>query len=187
MNTFKAITASILLALSGACPAFAASEPTDNSNNATATTAASGVVETVMYTSKATGLIVEVPADAKLSADNMKDGVLFTTADQLYVFAAVPFDTAKDPKDALSDEYIKFSKSARVDLSNSVYFKGKNDTVGYEGDMANHPNGSCSIVSMVASRTTSRGFFVTIVAGPEYVQSIHSTLRTIAFNSSAIK
>lgn len=185
MNRIKAIAASFLFAFAAVCPAWAVTEPAESSSSMEA--ALPGVVETVMYTSKSTGIIVEVPANAKLFADNMKDGVLFRSDDQMYVFAAVPFDTKTMSGDEIAENYKKFTQSAKIDLSKSITFKGKTETVQFDGDIMNHPNGTSTLVSVVFSNTTTRGFFVSIVAGAQYVQSIHSTFRTIGINSSAVQ
>ncbi len=172
MSKIKSLFASLLFSLTVLFPAVVMAK---NSNT------------TQVYTSKALGITVEVPSNAIANFDNSKDGLVFTTADTLFVFAAVPFDVSALSKDEMAAEYAKFAKSAKIDFSKTVFFRGKTETMEYEGDLQNFPSGSSCLVSMVVAKGSNHSFYITVVAGPDYIKNIHTLFRTLKFDASVIK
>ena len=163
----KKILFSVLFALISVCTAFAADEE-------------------LQFTSTVTGITFRVPGNCKEIQDDVEAAIL-QTPDQMYTITAEPFNVEEATQDEITAHLAEMGKAAGMDFDKTDDINNTTQFVTFIGKSYDFDNGSASVVGVAVVNDTELGFYITVVAGPDYVDYAASSIVTIDFNPDAVE
>ncbi len=138
------------------------------------------------YTSSTTGITFHVPANVKEFQDNI-EAVILQTPDKEYTITAEAFNVEKTSQEDIAKHITYMAEAAKIDLEKSESIESKGKFVTLFGEAMDYENGGAAAVGVAVVNDTKLGYYITVVASPNYVDYAVSSLTTIDFDPDAIE
>lgn len=165
----KKILFAVLFALMTLCTAFAAEQ--DNE---------------LQFTSNVTGITFRVPANCKVLQDDIEAAIL-QTPDQQYTISAEAFNVEKATQDEIAEHMREMGTAAGMDFEKTEKFDNTTKYVTLLGTSYDYDNGAAAVVAVAIVNETELAFYITVVAGPDYVDYAVNSLVSIDFDPDAVE
>jgi len=140
----------------------------------------------LVYTSSTTGITFHVPANAVVAQDDV-EAVILQTPDEEYTFVAEAVNLNDVTSDDIARHIVKMAKAARIDLDKSDRIKHETEFVILKGEAIDYENGGAAAVGVAVVNDTMLGYYITVVASPNYVDFAVSSLTSIDFDPDAVQ
>lgn len=140
----------------------------------------------LQFTSTVTGITFRVPANVKVIQDDI-EAIILQTPDQMYTFTAEAFNVAEASQDEITAHMVELATSAKMDLENLDDVNNTTEYMTLIGMAYDYENGGAAVVGAAVVNDTELGFYITVVAGPDYVDYAVNSLVTIDFDPDAVE
>lgn len=140
----------------------------------------------VQYTSKVTGITLQVPANCKLFQDDV-EALILQTPDKMFTLTAEPFNVEKATQDDITAHLQEMGEAAGMDLSASDKINNTNTYTTLIGLGYDFENGAAAVVGVAVVNETELGFYITVVAGPDYTDYAATSLVSIDFDPDSVE
>ena len=142
--------------------------------------------DNVRFTSKTNGITFMVPANCKLIQDEI-NAVILQTPDKQYTFTAEAFNVEEASKDDITNHLLEMGQAAGMDLGEADRVDNTTEWVTFNGLSYDFENEAAAVVGVAVVNDTELGYYITLVAGPKYVDQAATSIVTIDFNPDAVE
>lgn len=143
-------------------------------------------IKEVTFASRVTGITFTMPDNAAIINDDI-EALILQTPDKMFTLTAEAFNVTAATQDEISEHLLEMGTSARMDLQNADKIDNTTENVTLIGLSNDYENGAATIVAVAVVNDTDLGFYITIVAGPDYVDATVNTLVSIDFNPDVVQ
>ena len=140
----------------------------------------------VRFTSKTNGITFLVPANCKLIQDEI-EAVVLQTPDKLYTITAEAFNVEEASQDDISNHLLQMGQAAGMDLGEADKINNTTEWVTFSGLSYDFENDAAAIVGVAVVNDTELAYYITLVAGPSYVDQAATSIVTIDFDPDAVE
>ena len=140
----------------------------------------------LLFTSTATGITFHVPANVKEMQDDI-EAVILQTPDKGYVITAEAFNVEEVSETDITAHLLTMAEAAEIDGDKAEEISNETELITLMGLAADYANGGAAAVGVAMVNGTGLGYYITVVAAPNYVDYAVSSLLTIGFDPDAVE
>lgn len=140
----------------------------------------------VTFASRVTGITFTMPDNAAILNDDI-EALILQTPDKMFTLTAEAFNVTEATQDEISEHLVEMANSARMDLQSADKIDNTTENVTLIGLSNDYENGAATIVAVAVVNDTDLGFYITIVVGPDYVDTAVNTIVSIDFNPDVVE
>ena len=140
----------------------------------------------LLFTSTATGITFHVPANVKEMQDDI-EAVILQTPDKGYVITAEAFNVEEVSETDITAHLLTMAEAAEIDGDKAEEISNETELITLMGLAADYDNGGAAAVGVAIVNGTPLGYYITVVAAPNYVDYAVSSLLTIGFDPDAVE
>ena len=140
----------------------------------------------LLFTSTATGITFHVPANVKEVQDDI-EAVILQTPDKGYVITAEAFNVEEVSETDITAHLLTMAEAAEIDGDKAEEISNETELITLMGLAADYANGGAAAVGVAMVNGTGLGYYITVVAAPNYVDYAVSSLLTIGFDPDAVE
>lgn len=144
------------------------------------------MADEVQFTSKVTGITFRVPDNSQLINDDI-EAVIIQTPDKLFTMTAEPFNVEQASQDEIAQHLIEMAEAAGMDRDHLDPINNTTTNVTLVASGYDFDNGAAAVVGVAVVNETELGFYITVVAGADYVDYAVNSIVSIDFDPDAVE
>lgn len=140
----------------------------------------------VRFASKVTGITLLMPNNCKVVNDDI-EALILQTPDKMYTFTAEAFNVEEATEDDIANHMLEMGNAAGMKLDETDDIENTTEWITFKGLSYDFDNGAAAVVGVAIVNATELAFYITIVAGPDFVDQAVESIVSIDFDPDVVE